>query len=102
MKPAGVDRRAICGPKTAKAEVDKLRVPFRTARAFLIADRSSPQISLGGGVKANTLRAGNDARCTRESRQRVFADKSARAKSVERLRNDRSLLESRDTCTTCH
>jgi hypothetical protein len=53
-------------------------------------------------VKANTLRAGNDARRTRESQQRVFADKSARAKSVERLRNDRSLLESRDTCTTCH
>ena len=60
-------------------------------------------------MKANTLCAGNDARRTLQSQQfaegslrrSAFADKSARAKSVERLRDDRSLLESRDTCTTC-
>jgi hypothetical protein len=66
-----------------------VRVPFRTRTRF--PHRRSiitvNKISLGGGVKANTLRAGNDANRTRESQQRVFADKSVRAKSVERLRN---------------
>jgi hypothetical protein len=44
-----------------------------------------PQISLGGGVKANTLCNGNDARRTRKSRQPASALRTnvAGAKSVE-------------------
>ena len=54
-------RRARCG------------FHFAPARAFHIANRSSLQKSLGGGVKANTLCAGNDARRTRKSRQPASA-----------------------------
>jgi hypothetical protein len=51
------------------ASTRAVRVPFRPAPAFHIAVRSSPQISLGGGVKANTLCAGNDAGRTLQSQQ---------------------------------
>ena len=55
---------------------------FAPARAFHIAVRSSPQISLGGGVKANTLCAGNDARRTLQSQQLVSALQTRCAREI--------------------